>query len=82
LAQKEIYAGKPKVLENVMLRSAIAESKISRDPAGAGKLDRAHRRGRIDAIQAAVLALAAGRRYRPSLEDQREPMSIMIRRKR
>ena len=73
LAQKEIYEARPRTTENLMLESAIAESAIIRDPAGNGKLDRAHRRGRIDAIQATVLALAAGRRVRPSLEDRSEP---------
>lgn len=67
-AQKEIYEARPKTVENLMLENAIAESAILRDPAGNPKLDRAHRRGRIDAIQATVLALAAvsGRLWRIS----------------
>lgn len=73
LAQKEIYEARPKTLESLMLESAVSESAISRDPAGNPKLTRAHRRGRIDAIQATVLALAAGRRLRPQLETRREP---------
>ena len=77
-AQKEIYEGRPKALDNLMLESAIAESAVIRDPAGNPKLDRAHRRGRIDAIQAAVLAMASGRRLRPALEDDRESFSCVI----
>lgn len=77
-AQKEIYEARPKTVENLMLESAIAESAVIRDPAGNPKLDRAHRRGRIDAIQAAVLAMAAGRRLRPALEDDRESFSCVI----
>lgn len=71
-AQKEIYEGVPKTLENLMLESAIAESSIERDRMGNGLLSMAHRRGRIDAIQATVLALAAGRRLRSELEGRRK----------
>lgn len=71
-AQKEIYETRPRTLENLMLENAISESAVLRDPVGNPKLDRASRRGRIDAIQATVLALAAGRRLRPMLESKRE----------
>lgn len=74
-AQREILQGRPKVLESLMLESAITESSIARDPAGNPKLDRSSRRGRIDAIQACVLALAVGRRVRERLEFHR-PVKI------
>lgn len=74
-AQREILQGRPKVLESLVLESAITESAIARDPAGNPKLDRSSRRGRIDAIQATELALAASRRVRERLEAHR-PVKI------
>lgn len=42
---------------NLALESAIAESELRYDPAGNPALDKARHRGRIDALQAAVIAL-------------------------
>ncbi len=45
-----------------MLEHAIASSSIVRDAAGNPKLDKSKQRQRIDALQAAVLALGLGSR--------------------
>ena len=53
-----------KVCRSLLLQHSIANSSISRDAAGNCKLDRATQRGRIDTLQAGVLALGLGARYR------------------
>ena len=53
-----------KVCRSLLLEHSIANSSISRDAAGNCKLDRATQRGRIDTLQAGVLALGLGARYR------------------
>ena len=53
-----------KVCRSLLLKQSIANSSISRDAAGNCKLDRAMQRGRIDTLQAGVLALGLGARYR------------------
>ena len=50
----------------MLLANAIAESAIRRDDAGNPALDKGRSRGRIDALQAGVIALGIGRRWRPS----------------
>ena len=52
------------------MESAIAETVIGRDTNGNPRLDKARSKGRIDALQAAVLAVGLGRRWRlPSPEE-------------
>ena len=53
-----------KIGSSLLLKHSIANSSISRDAAGNCKLDRATQRGRIDTLQAGVLALGLGARYR------------------
>ena len=53
-----------KVCRSLLLEHSIANSSISRDAAGNCKLDRATQRGRINTLQAGVLALGLGARYR------------------
>ena len=60
--QKLCLAGKVKSERSLMLESAIAGSSIVRDAAGNPKIDKAKQKGRIDALQAAVLALGLGAR--------------------
>ena len=50
------------VKRSLMMESAIRDSAIVRDAAGNPKLDRSHVKGRIDALQAGVLALGMGSR--------------------
>ena len=48
--------------ENLLISSAIADSIIRYDGNGNPALDKARRKGRIDALSAAVLAVGAGER--------------------
>ena len=58
------------------MSSAITESKVGRDTNGNERLDKQRANGRIDALQAGVLAVGAGRRWRlPGGEDNLEESS-------
>jgi len=57
-----------KTLRNLMMESAIKSSSLVRDASGNPKLDKRHHKGRIDALQAAVLALGMGARTQASLD--------------
>ena len=61
-AQTAIIEGRVKLGRNLALEAAIAESAVVYDAAGNPKLDRARAHGRIDALTAAVLAIAEGSR--------------------
>ena len=78
--QKEIIEGRVHTLESLLLRSAIREGQIKRDPNGNPKLDKIRRRSRIDAMQATVHAVAAGRRWRlPSPDDEESDLKKFYR---
>ena len=62
--QAEVLTGHLRVTDSLLLESSILESKIKRDPNGNPGLDKQRNRGRIDALQAAVLAVGLGRRWR------------------
>ena len=51
-----------KVSESLLLRSAMSDAVVLKDPANNFKLAKARSLGRIDAAAAAVLAVAEGRR--------------------
>ena len=55
-----------KVCRSLLLKHSMANSLISRDAAGNCKIDQTIQRGRIDTLQAGVLALGLGARYRES----------------
>lgn len=61
--QKLALTGRIHCGRSLMMESAIAESSIVRDAAGNPKLNRARANGRIDALQAGVLAAGLGERY-------------------
>ena len=61
--QKLCMGGKVHSGRSLMLESAIAGSSIVRDAAGNPKLDKSKQKARIDALQAAVLALGLGARH-------------------
>ena len=65
--QEEVFARTIKPERNLLFESAIANSSITRDSAGNPRLNRATSRGRIDVLQAGVIALGLGRRWRSSL---------------
>ena len=61
-AQRAIFEGRVLLGRSLALEAALAESAIIYDAAGNPKLDRARAHGRIDALTAAVLAIAEGSR--------------------
>ena len=68
--QSEVLEAHLRTAPSLLMESAIAECAIGRDTNGNPRLDKARSRGRIDALQAAVLAVGAGRRWRlPSPEE-------------
>lgn len=62
--QREVLSGHVATVRSLLMESAIAASSIERDSSGNPKLEKASSRGRIDALQAAVLALGLGARWR------------------
>lgn len=55
-AQRLILTGRVRSVESLVLASAVASSSLRFDPAGNPALDKAASRGRIDALQAFVIA--------------------------
>ena len=62
--QEEILTRVAKPVACLMMEAAISNSSIARDSGGNPKLDKAKSKGRIDALQAAVIALGLGRKWR------------------
>lgn len=62
--QEEVYSGSLKPERSLLFEAAISGSSISRDAAGNPKLNRATSRGRIDVLQAGVIACGLGRRWK------------------
>ena len=68
--QAEVLDAHLRLAPSLLMGSAIAESKVGRDTNGNERLDKMRSNGRIDAVQAGVLAVGAGRRWRlPSVEE-------------
>lgn len=76
--QREIFDGILKCRPSILMRSAIRDARIVRDSNGNPALDKSRNRGRIDCLQAAVLAVGAGRRYRNPSEDKSADISDFI----
>ena len=69
--QSEVLDAHLQLTPSLLMSSAISESKVGRDTNGNERLDKQRTKGRIDAVQAGVLAVAAGRRWRlPSSEEE------------
>lgn len=68
--QEELFSRSMKPERSLLFESAILNSSISRDTAGNPKLNRAATRGRIDVLQAAVIACGLGRRWKSSNVSQ------------
>ncbi len=60
--RRAVFDGKVQVKPSLLLRSAIADAVVLRDPANNLKLTKARSNGRIDAVAASVLAVAEGAR--------------------
>ena len=69
--QREVLTGYMNVPPNLVLTSAISEAVIHRDTNGNAALNKARHRGRIDVMQAAVLAVGQGRRWRVPTDGSR-----------
>ena len=54
--QRRVLSGGFRMAESLLMVSAIKESSVRRDPAGNPALDKHRQRGRIDALQGAVIA--------------------------
>ena len=90
--QSEANCGHMSVEHNLILDHAISQSKLVRDTNGNPALNKARKKGRIDVLQAAILAVGMGYRWRvppegggdddfykslPSPEDKAEWNSAM-----
>ena len=64
--QRVVLTGALALRSNLSLASAIKESTLRRDGNGNPAIDSARSRGRIDTLSAAVLAIGAGSKPRPS----------------
>ena len=62
--QAEVLEAHLRLAPSLLMESAIADAAIGRDTNGNPRLDKGRTRGRIDALQAAVLAVGLGRRWR------------------
>jgi phage terminase large subunit-like protein len=60
--RRATFDGKVKSRPSLLLRSAFADAVVLKDPANNLKLAKARSTGRIDAVQAAVIAIAEGAR--------------------
>ncbi|MYL11556.1 MAG: hypothetical protein F4010_05330 [Cenarchaeum sp. SB0669_bin_11] len=69
--QRAVLGGRLHVGPSVLMRQAILESRVKRDDNGNPSLAKARQKGRIDALQAAVIAVGLGTR-REGLVDTGE----------
>ena len=69
--QRLVLAGQWRGQRSLLMEQAIAQSSITRDASGNPKLLRAKSTGRIDALQAAVLAAGMGERILAAPERTR-----------
>ena len=67
--QAEVLEAHMSVEPSELLRTGISEAVLTRDSNGNAALNKARRKGRIDAIQAAILAVGMGRRWRVPSEE-------------
>ena len=74
-AQRAIMDGRIRTADLLTLRSAIRESEVRRDPAGNPALEKSRQRGRIDALQAMVIAMGLAEEDR-RVWDAPEPQKL------
>ena len=74
--QGEVYEAHLRMAPNLMMDSAVAESVVEYVN-GNPRLEKARQKSRIDALQAAVLAVGESRRWRkPDLKEGLEPFDV------
>ena len=71
--QGEVYEAHLCLRPSLLMSSAIAESVIIRDTNGNPALNKARQKGRNDALQASLLAVGLGRRWRIPSENIADP---------
>ena len=74
----EVNSGHMKVAPNLIIDAAIANSVCARDTNGNSALNKQHQKGRIDVLQAAVLAVGAGNRWRRPPANNEWDVSAMV----
>lgn len=68
--QSEILTGHLSVPYNMALEHAILRSRLRRDPNGNPAIQKANNKGRIDVLQASLLAVGMGYRWRKPYQSQ------------
>ena len=80
--KSEVLDAHVRTKRSLLMESAIMEAVIVRDTNQGPSLDKSRRQGRIDALQAAVLAVSLGRRWRLPSPDgtivRSEPSDFMM----
>ena len=74
--QAAVFAGRIASPPSLLMESAIAESEVRHDRNGNAWLEKARQRGRIDALQAALLAVGAGLRSQDEQYETRTPAAV------
>lgn len=70
--QREVLTGHLGLAQSLIIESAITEAVITRDRNGNATLNKIRHRGRIDVMQASILAVGAGRRWRVPIDTEGE----------
>ncbi len=74
--RRALFDGEVKVSESLLLRSAMSDAVVLKDPANNSKLAKARSLGRIDAVAATVLAVAEGRRLVGRKVESDRPVAV------
>lgn len=73
--RRAVFDGRVSCDQSLLMRSALSDAVCLRDPAGNAKLAKARSKGRIDAVSAAVIAIAEGARQSGrTRRDSRAPV--------
>lgn len=68
--QREVLDGHLRMTPTLAMESAIADSMVLRDANGNASLDKRRAKGRIDVLQAAIIAVGMGERWRNPGDDK------------
>lgn len=68
--QREVLDGHLRMTPNLAMESAIMDSMVTRDTNGNASLDKRRAKGRIDVLQAAIIAVGMGYRWRNPSDDK------------
>ena len=76
--QAEVLEGILEMEDSLLMDSAISESVIRRDGNNNAALNKARHKGRNDPLQAALLAVGPGRRWREAMEDAEDDIGNYV----